>query len=67
MINRFFSVNFCFIGRGMEEVLVYKALYNYSPSDDELTEGYIAVKTDDVLEVKKSDHLAAECGGNIQV
>ena len=51
----------------MEEVVVYKALYNYSPSDDELTEGYIAIKTDDVLEVKKSEHLAAECGGNIQV
>ena len=28
----------------MEEVVVYKALYNYSPSDDELTEGYIAIK-----------------------
>ena len=51
----------------MEEIVLYKALYNYSPSDDELTEGYIAIKTDDVLEVKKSAQFEAECEGNIQV
>ena len=51
----------------MEEIVLYKALYNYSPSDDELTEGYIAMKTDDVLEVKKSAQFEAECEGNIQV
>ena len=51
----------------MEEIVLYKTLYNYSPSDDELTEGYIAIKTDDVLEVKKSAQFEAECEGNIQV
>ena len=51
----------------MEEVIIYKALYNYSPSDDEITEGYIALRTDDVVEVQRTEKFEEECDGNIQV
>ncbi len=51
----------------MEEVIIYKALYNYSPSDDEITEGYIALRTDDVVEVQRTEKFEEENDGNIQV
>ena len=36
----------------VEELVYYKVLYNYSPNEEELEDGYIAIKTDDQLEVK---------------
>ena len=35
----------------MEEIIIYKALYDYKPSDDDVKEGYLAIQADDILEV----------------
>ncbi len=51
----------------MEEIIIYKALYNYSPSDDEVIEGYIALKIDDLVQVTRTEKFEEENGGNVQV
>lgn len=34
-----------------QELVVYKSLYNYSPSSEDEEEGYIEIREDDLLEV----------------
>ena len=35
----------------MEEIVIYRALYDYRPSDDDVKEGYLPIQADDILEV----------------
>lgn len=44
----------------MEEIIIYKVLYDYNPSDDELKEGYLPIQVDDTLEVTVSPQLPQE-------
>ncbi|XP_013395835.1 phosphatidylinositol 3-kinase regulatory subunit alpha-like [Lingula anatina] len=47
----------------MGEIVLYQALYNYSPSDEEKEEGYIDIEVNDLLEVTN----VAEIEGSIEV
>ena len=44
----------------MDEIIIYKALYDYKPSDEELKEGYLPIQAEDTLEVTISPQFPQE-------
>ena len=44
----------------MDEIIIYKAQYDYNPNEDELKEDYLPIQVDDIIEVTMSPQFPQE-------